>query len=561
MKWRLNPEQEAEITQSVMASAGLTSSYLILLVLSTVIASFGLLSNSTATVIGAMIVAPLMGPILGTGLAYAQGDLVKLRQALSAEVLGVAMCLVVSTFIGAFLGPENIDFTQSEILGRTRPTLLDLAVGLAAGLAGAYSRVNRQVSDSIAGVAIAVALVPPLCTSGLCAAGALAGQPLWSESLGAFLLFFANFLTIQFASIMVFGVSGLGHWRHFLGEQRFRLAMFLNILLLAGTSYFLWNQFDQLIFERRLERFTRRVLNDELRRIPGANLDSLKVRVVAGKAEIKALTRSTQEIHPGFAALAEEQLARTLGLPVQLEVGTVLSGYVNASGTLYKQEDELPKRVEASLRRAVAGLGGCDFESFRITQRKAPKLEVFLSVRSPQVIDESLVARLTQTTEALLAQQEPEHWKLHLTVRSTLSQVFNIDGPVRGEYEWPIKPAEERVARIESAARLGMLRFYSQNRGGWTRNVAVSLHESQTIVRCDCFLTAAPDHTRLEQLQQYLREETGEPDLGLELRWSLGEEVGPFSRAGKTAQAQLIHIISATRKGGYNGSIPERSPP
>jgi len=548
-RWQLAPEQEAMISRSVMESAGLSNSYLILLVLSTIIATFGLLANSTATVIGAMIVAPLMGPILGTGLAYAQGDLVKLRRALLAEIVGVVLCLLVSTLIGSLIGHDNVDFGQSEIMGRTRPTLLDLAVGLAAGLAGAYARVNTQVSDSIAGVAIAVALVPPLCTSGLCASGALAGLPLWSESLGAFVLFMANFLTIQFAAIAVFALCGLGHWSHLLGERRFRLAMVINLALLATTSYFLWNQFDQLVFERRLERSTRQVLAGELRRIPGANLDSLKVRVVEGAAEVRALTRSPQELPASFAAATELQLSKALEMPVQLEIGTVLSGYVNASGTLYRDDEALPKQVEASLRAAVTPFAGCELEYFRITRQRKPELEVFLSLRSPHIFDEALVQRLSQIAETQLRQLTAENWSLRLTVRSTLSQVFNASGPILSEFERPRKPAEVEAAELENLTRQGLMMLYTDLGGGWTQSVSVSLQEDSPRIRGDCVVRVSPDPVRLEQLQQWLRRESQRPELQLEVRWTSGDRLGPFDSAAASAQAQLIYIISASQPG------------
>ncbi len=546
---RLQPEQEATITQSVMESAGLSTSYLILLILSTIIATFGLLANSTATVIGAMIVAPLMGPILGTGLAYAQGDLAKLRQALLAEVVGVLLCLIVSTLIGSLIGHDNIDFGQSEIMGRTRPTLLDLAVGLAAGLAGAYARVNTQVSDSIAGVAIAVALVPPLCTSGLCASGALAGLPLWSESLGAFMLFLANFLTIQFAAIAVFALCGLGHWSHLLRERRFRLAMAFNLGLLALTSYFLWNQFDQLVFERHLERYTRRVLTGELRRIPGANLDSLKVRVVDGTAEVRALTRSPQELPASFAAATETKLGKGLGMPVQLEIGTVLSGYVNASGTLYRDNEQLPKQVEGALRMALTPFAGCELEYFRITRQQKPEMEVFLSLRSPHIFDEDLVQRLSYLAETQLRMLTSENWNLRLTVRSTLSQVFNASGPLLSEFERPRKPAELEAAELENLTRQGLMMLYTDLGGGWTQSVSVSLQEGSPRIRGDCVVRIAPDPLRLEQLQQWLRRESQKPDLELEVRWTSGDRLGPFDSAAASAQAQLIYIISASQPG------------
>lgn len=156
MHWfhRLSPDKESEILASLANSSTSSRSYYILTVLSTLIATFGLYSNSTATVIGAMIVAPLMGPILGCAMGVVRSDSKMLQEGLQAEAFGVLAALATAALLTALVGSANIDLTGSEIQGRIRPTLFDMGIGLAAGMAGAYATVNTRISASIAGVAI-----------------------------------------------------------------------------------------------------------------------------------------------------------------------------------------------------------------------------------------------------------------------------------------------------------------------------------------------------------------------------------------------------------------------
>ena len=145
--------------------------FFILLISSAVIDTLGLISNSTAVVIGAMIVAPLMDPILSLafGLAVSDGTLIR-RSAVTIS-FGVMAVIGTASLISWGLGISHV---QSEITGRTSPNLIDLGIAIAAAVAGSFSMTCKQLSNSIAGVAIAVALVPPLCVSGI---GLTLGSP------------------------------------------------------------------------------------------------------------------------------------------------------------------------------------------------------------------------------------------------------------------------------------------------------------------------------------------------------------------------------------------------
>lgn len=143
----------------IHAAGSLNWPYVIMNVLSTVVASYGLLADSTAVVIGAMLIAMLLGPIIGIALGLVDGDNRLLGKALLAEFAGVLLVLATAFTIGTI--HRDIPAGR-EILARTSPHLLDLMIALAGGAAGAYASVTPGLSSGLAGVAISTALAPPL---------------------------------------------------------------------------------------------------------------------------------------------------------------------------------------------------------------------------------------------------------------------------------------------------------------------------------------------------------------------------------------------------------------
>jgi uncharacterized hydrophobic protein (TIGR00271 family) len=166
--------------------------FVVLLALATVIATYGVVTDSTASVIGAMIIAPLMTPIMAAAAAVTMGSTIRLGQALRLVALGILGVIVLAMLLTFFIPDSIISFpTNSQITSRVSPGLLDLVIALAAGAAGAYAIGRQEIADSLAGVAIAISLVPPLSVVGISIAK---GQ--WVDSGGAFLLFLTNFFAI-----------------------------------------------------------------------------------------------------------------------------------------------------------------------------------------------------------------------------------------------------------------------------------------------------------------------------------------------------------------------------
>jgi uncharacterized hydrophobic protein (TIGR00271 family) len=175
----------------------------VMLLLSVAIATFGVLQDSTAVVIGAMLIAPLMTPIIGTAAAAVNGLPKQITASLGMIAAGVSASIGLAFIIGAW-APQLIPLaSNSQVTSRVSPNIIDMGIALAAGAAGAFANVNKRVSASIAGVAIAVALVPPLGVVGLTLHAGMYG-----DALGAFLLFLTNLVSIILAAMIVFALTG-----------------------------------------------------------------------------------------------------------------------------------------------------------------------------------------------------------------------------------------------------------------------------------------------------------------------------------------------------------------
>jgi len=174
------------------------SRFWILLVLAAVIASAGVVTDSTATVIGAMIVAPLMTPILGIVLSIVTADRANLIRSLLLVVGGALAVVAVGWVLALFTSMPVVAATSSQVAGRIEPRLFDLVAALATGAVGAFALVRDDVGDTLPGVAIAISLVPPLAVVGLTLQS---GAP--DQAWGALLLFTTNVTAILLTGVIV----------------------------------------------------------------------------------------------------------------------------------------------------------------------------------------------------------------------------------------------------------------------------------------------------------------------------------------------------------------------
>lgn len=287
--------------------------FFVLLVLATVIATYGVLADSTATVIGAMIVAPLMGPIMATAAAVVMGSLPRALRALVLAVAGIATVVVLSYLLAAVVPDVAISFTgNGEIASRINPNLYALLTALGAGAAGAFITSRAEIADSIGGVAIAISLVPPLCVVGIALHEAQYGP-----AMGAMLLFLTNFLAILLAGGGVFVVLGLGALALTPEQARLRRRAFAiftaGILIVAPplslTSY---HAIRHAIDARRATGIVETWLDDSGYAVLIVNVNGQEVRVaVEGAGELKPV----QEL--------ADSLADALDRPVIVVLRTV----------------------------------------------------------------------------------------------------------------------------------------------------------------------------------------------------------------------------------------------
>lgn len=204
------------------------SSFFWRLVLAAVVATGGIAAASTAVVIGAMLIAPLMSPMLGCALAIVSGRPRAAVRTLLVTAAGVALCIGIAAAVGAVTPVSVNTATNQEVLARTAPRLIDLMVALASGMMAALALVRDDIPDAVPGIAISASLVPPLCVVGVALqAGDIAA------ARGSMLLFIANFFAIQLMCCAVFAALGLG--RRVRSERAGRMRAAWYALTAAGA--------------------------------------------------------------------------------------------------------------------------------------------------------------------------------------------------------------------------------------------------------------------------------------------------------------------------------------
>ena len=221
-----------------------------MLVLSGIIATAGLLSGSTATVIGAMIVAPLMGPIIGISYAFSVGNRRLLRRSFLTIVFGTIATILSAILICKLTGIQTL---TPEIFARTEPTLLDLLVAIAAGAAGAYAKLTPRISNAFPGVAISVALVPPLSIVGI--GLALGNTSVW---IGAATLWIANLTGIILSGVLIFLWQGYGSLKRAKGGLILSLGIVMLVCIPLGIS------FDRLLSKSKNRQIVHQTVETQL---------------------------------------------------------------------------------------------------------------------------------------------------------------------------------------------------------------------------------------------------------------------------------------------------------
>jgi len=218
---------------------------------SIVIASIGLNVNSTAVIIGAMLISPLMGPIVGVGLSIGINHFKLLISSLKNLATAVLISVIVSTVY--FLLTPFGD-VQSELIARTRPTLLDVMIAIFGGIALIVAKTKRgTIASTIFGVAIATALMPPLCTAGY---GLANGN--WHFFLGAFYLFLINSVFIALSTFLIVKFLKFPLTTHMNKAKQKRInnyILIISLLIIIPSGFTFWNTIQESIFKNKAEQF------------------------------------------------------------------------------------------------------------------------------------------------------------------------------------------------------------------------------------------------------------------------------------------------------------------
>lgn len=297
-----------EELKKTVASGSLPSiAFLFMLICSTVVATLGLVINSPAVIIGAMIIAPLMSPIVSFSFGIVSGNAILAVRSLFTILIGIVITIGLSYLITEWIGWR---IGGSELAARTHPNLLDLAVAIAAGAAAAFAFTRPSVSAALAGIAIAVALIPPLCTVGIAIS---IGQNATTEvgitlneltPRGPFLLFMTNLIGIVLAAGTVF------FWKYFRWNFRSILALCIVmssfVLVIPPLGVGMDNLVARNTIHRKLIDKTQSLLPKNSR-IRFTNID---VRIQDGTAFVQGDMVAT-------AGLIDQALVETLRLELE----------------------------------------------------------------------------------------------------------------------------------------------------------------------------------------------------------------------------------------------------
>lgn len=341
---RIDPSMKPALYGQIFESAEFwAASYILDLVFAAGIATLGLVLNSPAVVIGAMLISPLMGPIMAAGLAFAASDIylgVKSFLCLAASVIAAVAFSATLVWLLPFQSPTN------EILARTQPNLLDLGVALFSGLAGSLvmaRSLSASAASALPGVAIAVALMPPLCTVGF---GVGSGWN-WQIISGAMLLFLTNLVAIAGSAFLVFYLVGMGEpevrssisessMRHATGMPIYQLLhdsplgrlfgdagqLRWRTLMVAVTIAGLFVPLRSSLMQLRDETLARAAVREAIRNlIPGDHVLSQQLEILPDHLVQRIVT--TRPVDKARLAATEAELARRTGKATSIQVRQV----------------------------------------------------------------------------------------------------------------------------------------------------------------------------------------------------------------------------------------------
>lgn len=461
----VSPERARIVRQEIADGSEPGIRFYLMVVVSTMIAGFGLTMNSTAVIIGAMLVAPLMTPIFGMALALIRSDAHLFGRAARAEIAGVVVAILMGVVLGkVYPGLEP----TPEMLARTQPQLFDLLVAVFSGFAGAYALVDEKLSPALPGVAIATAIVPPLANTGLCfAVGAYAG------GVGSFLLFFSNFLSILLVASTVFWFFGMTGRYHDLDRQVIMKRFGLPIVGFFLIALVLTHTLIQISKDHRIKNTIENVLIEELGELPSASFDKMIYEVGDDKIHVLAHANTATIISPTQVSQIKERLVGELKQATELTIQSKMAHNVAALDTLsqvtetnldghFIQKEPHPrvvktKTADSIIRDYMEDIPIASLLRVRLIQRDNYSILV-ATIGGIIILPEEMIEKI----EAVL-RDKLEDPGLRLIIQFLRVDLYDSEGHMRFELTGFVDLTSEQEAIVAQAKTILKKRFESES--------------------------------------------------------------------------------------------------
>jgi len=311
----LDAQQRSKVYDSLSAGSHPDMDFFLMVALSAIIATFGLLMNNVAIIIGAMLVAPLLIPILSISLGAIYGDFYLFARSLEAEFKGVVVVIMLAAMLTLLVPGAEETF---EILIRTTPTPFDLIVALAAGAAGAYAFSKEKLSATLPGIAIATAVLPPLATIGVAL-----GLHRLDLAGGAMLLFLANLIAIVVSSSIVFWLLGFGPRFSKIQEaetmNRLRISLVLLLLISIPLAYLMIGALNK----EALRNTVQETLNSQMLGHEDTTITDITYEEREGVLHVQTTVLTSELLTPEDSLRFKNALENVLKRPVSFEMHIV----------------------------------------------------------------------------------------------------------------------------------------------------------------------------------------------------------------------------------------------
>jgi uncharacterized hydrophobic protein (TIGR00271 family) len=348
---RKDKDNELETVDSIRKGVEFKGANLWILIFAIFMASLGLNVNSTAVIIGAMLISPLMGPIMGVGLSVGLNDFELMKRSLKSFLITTLFSVTTATI---FFLVSPVAEGQSELLARTSPTIYDVFIALMGGLAGVVALSTKEKGNVIPGVAIATALMPPLCTAGF---GLATGNLLYF--LGAFYLYFINSVFISLATFI--GVRVMHFQRkEFVDKEREKLVkkyiIFITLATMCPAVYLTYGIVKSTIYEASANNFINEELNFNNTQVIDRKIsfEKKEIRVVLIGNEVSETEIATARDNLKLFNLAGTKLVVLQGMNNDaMDIGSIKAQvmedfYKNSEKRLLEQQEKI-KSLENEL--------------------------------------------------------------------------------------------------------------------------------------------------------------------------------------------------------------------